>query len=133
VAASNPFVHHDLRSLSQLDNCRVESDEPDPRGWTVFMSDGRQIGTVIDLLIDDDLDKDVAHVRFLLVDIDGGALPGISGSGSTALVSIEDVDIDGGSHRVIARAIACDDIHGLPPHVVRPIDPPEDCAPMPTV
>jgi hypothetical protein len=133
VAASNPFEYHDLRSLSQLDNCRVESDEPDPRGWVVHVSDGRRIGTVIDLLIDDDQDRNAVHVRFLVVDIDGGALPGIPGSGSTALVSIGDVDIDGGSHRVTARAIACEDIHGLPPSGVRPIDPPGDCARLPTV
>jgi hypothetical protein len=112
VAVSNAFIHPDLKSLSHIDHCSVESDEPDPRGWTVFTSTGRRIGTVIDLLIeDDDRGKAAVHVRYLVIDVDGGALPGISASGSTALVRIEDIDLDGGSLRVTARAIACSDIH----------------------
>jgi hypothetical protein len=112
LAARNSYLHPDLKSLSQLENCSVESDEPDPRGWSVFTSSGRQIGTVIDLLIEEgDRAKAALHVRYLVIDIDGGALPGISASGSTALVRVEDIDLDGGSQRVTARAIACSDIH----------------------
>ena len=121
MAARNSFLQPDLQSLSQLDNCSVESDEPDPRGWTVFMSDGRQIGTVIDLLIANDPENDAPFVRYLVIDIDGGALPGISETGSTALLRVQDVDLDGGSQRVTARAIACDDIHNQVPDVATPI------------
>ena len=102
----NPFLHPQLTRLSHLDHCSVEPGDPDPRGWIVFLSDGRRLGTVIDLLVDENV-----NVRSLLVDVDGGALPGVSASGQTALVRIEDVDLDGGSQRVTARAIACDDIH----------------------
>ena len=133
MAARNSFLHSDLRPLSELNNCSVESDEPDPRGWTVFMSDGRQIGTVIDLLVEDDRENDALHVRYLVIDIDGGALPRISESGSTALVRIQDIDLDGGSRRVTARAIACDDIHSLPSDVAVPFHHPSDPARVTTV
>jgi hypothetical protein len=121
VAARHSFFHPDLKSLSQLDNCSVESDEPDPRGWTVVTSSGRQIGTVIDLLIEEtDHENAAPHVRYLVIDIDGGALPGISSSGSTGLVRVEDIDLDGGSQRVTARAIACRDIHRVQTGVTAP-------------
>jgi hypothetical protein len=107
VVRFNPFFHGQLTRLSNLDHCSVEAGDPDPRGWIVFLSDGRRLGTVIDLLVD----ENVNNVRSLVVDVDGGALPGVSASGQTALVRIEDVDLDGGSQRVTARAIACDDIH----------------------
>ena len=112
MAARDTFVHPHLNSLSHIDNCSVESDEPDPRGWTVVTSGGRRIGTVIDLLIEGDVrEKAAVHVRYLVIDVDAGALPGISALGSTALVRVEDIDLDGGSLRVTARAIACSDIH----------------------
>lgn len=44
-------VRH-LLPLSELQNVRVSSGEPDIRGWRVFSSGGRALGTVDDLLVD---------------------------------------------------------------------------------
>ena len=135
MIARNSFVHADLKRLSELDQCSVEPGEPDPRGWTVFMSAEQRIGTVIDLLVDRDEETDGMTVRYLVVDVDGGALPGVSESGQTALVRAEDVDLDGGLRRVTARAIACDDIHRVQPadatNLLKPSK--EDRAPVTTV
>jgi len=107
VRRGNSYFHGHVKRLSELDNCSVEVGEPDPRGWTVVLSNGRQVGTVIDLLVD----TDAMHVRYLIVDVEPGALPDVSASGSTALVRTEDVDLDGGFRRVTARQLACQDIH----------------------
>jgi hypothetical protein len=135
VIARNSFVHADLKHLSELDHCSVEPGEPDPRGWTVFMSDEQRIGTVIDLLVDRDEQTNGMNVRYLVIDVDGGALPGVSESGQTALVRAEDVDLDGGLRRVTARAIACDDIHRVrPAEASNPLKrTEEDRAPVTTV
>jgi hypothetical protein len=110
VVGFNPFFHGHLTRLSELNHGTVEPGDPDPRGWTVFMSDRRRIGTVIDLLVHENAEN-AGNVRYLVVDVDAAALPGVSPSGQTALVRIEDVDLDGGLQRVTARAIACEDIH----------------------
>ena len=125
----NSYIDGQLTRLSQLENCSVEPGDPDPRGWIVFMSDGPQVGTVIDLLVD----HDEMNVRYLVVDVDGGALPGVSESGRTALLSIEDVDLDGGLRRVTARAFACDDIHAVRRTTAPTVDSEKDQASVGTV
>lgn len=44
-------VPRDLERLSAL-RYEVTADEPDVRGWTVYASTGREVGTVADLLVD---------------------------------------------------------------------------------
>lgn len=52
--------------MSELDDYKVASDDPDPRGWSVIAADGRRIGEVEDLIVDAGARK----VRYLDVEVD---------------------------------------------------------------
>ena len=54
--------------LSKLHNFRISQGDPDVRGWQVLGADGRQIGTVDDLLVD----TEALRVRYLDVNLDSG-------------------------------------------------------------
>ncbi len=47
----DPRAPRELRRLSEL-RYEVAAGEPDVRGWTVYASSGRELGTVSDLLVD---------------------------------------------------------------------------------
>lgn len=52
--------------LARLNDARLPENEPDPRGWEVFGSDGAKVGEVDDLLVD----ASSHAVRYLDVDLD---------------------------------------------------------------
>jgi sporulation protein YlmC with PRC-barrel domain len=56
-----------LSPLKDLDNFKVAKDNLDVRGWDVYGADGRRLGVVDDLIVDEALMK----VRYLDVDVDG--------------------------------------------------------------
>ena len=55
-----------LSPLKELKNFKVAKDNRDVRGWDVYGADGRKLGVVDDLIVDETLMK----VRYLDVDID---------------------------------------------------------------
>lgn len=57
---------HGLSRLSGLDDYRVSSEDPDPRGWSVVTTSGTRVGEVEDLVIDTAAMK----VRFFEVRLD---------------------------------------------------------------
>lgn len=59
-----------LRPLHKLSNFKVSDNNLDVRGWEVMGSDGRRIGKVDDLIVDQTLMK----VRYLDVDVDPNLL-----------------------------------------------------------
>ncbi|GAA4311140.1 PRC-barrel domain-containing protein [Nibribacter koreensis] len=59
-----------LRPLHKLSNFKVSDNNLDVRGWEVVGSDGRRIGKVDDLIVDQTLMK----VRYLDVDVDPNLL-----------------------------------------------------------
>jgi hypothetical protein len=63
----DPHPARELRRLSEL-RYRVADGEPDVRGWTVYSSTGRELGTVSDLLVD----TDAGEVVMLDVDLRRG-------------------------------------------------------------
>jgi|GEM_PF-2286838 sporulation protein YlmC with PRC-barrel domain len=63
----DPRAARELRRLSEL-RYRVADGEPDIRGWTVYASTGRELGTVRDLLVD----TDAGEVVMLDVDLRRG-------------------------------------------------------------
>jgi hypothetical protein len=79
-----------LRSLSDTD-LTVGTSDVDVRGWSVKDTDGRTVGTVEELLIDDLEYK----VRFLRVDLAGfiGPGEGISCLPTASIVRISDSDV----------------------------------------
>ncbi len=63
----DPHPARELRRLSEL-RYRVADGEPDVRGWTVYSSTGRELGTVSDLLVD----AEAGEVVMLDVDLKRG-------------------------------------------------------------
>lgn len=61
----------DLKRLNELDDFRVADDDPDPRGWQVTSTDGRDIGRVRDLVVDTAEMK----ARYLDVEVDAAVDP----------------------------------------------------------
>lgn len=54
-----------LQRLSDLDDYKVASDDPDVRGWTLISGDNEKIGKVDELIVDTQRMK----VRYLVVDV----------------------------------------------------------------
>src|SRR4051794_14948870 len=77
---------------------KVESGDPDPRGWNVVTTDGRSVGRVEDLVIDTSAMK----VRHLIVTPTGSA----AASGETVLLNTTDVDLRHDARQVVARTFA---------------------------
>jgi photosynthetic reaction center H subunit len=61
----------DLRRLNELDDYTVAPDDPDPRGWRIASSDGRDVGLVKDLIVDTVEMK----ARYLDVEVDRTVSP----------------------------------------------------------
>ena len=66
AAGVGPYVRKGVRlaRLSELDNFKVADGEPDIRGWEVRTISGRQLGEVVELLVD------VEAGEVVMIDID---------------------------------------------------------------
>ena len=87
-----------LRPMSDLSDYRVESGDPDPRGWSVIGSDGDRIGRVVDLLVD----QSAMKVRQLLIDTDEGR----GDENALITLDIEAVDVRPSTREVLIRGEA---------------------------
>jgi uncharacterized protein (TIGR02271 family) len=87
-----------LKPLSEVSNYTVEKGDPDPRGFTVVGPDGRQLGTVDDLIIDTAAMK----VRYLVVKKSGTEAHRADTTDSI-LLPVADVEVRSSSEQVIAR------------------------------
>lgn len=83
-----------LRPMSELSNYKIETGDPDPRGWTVVGPDGR-IGHVVDLLVDTQAMK----VRRLLVNAGEDA----RGGGSLVTIDLANVELRENAQQVFAH------------------------------
>ena len=95
--ATRKVTESDMRRISELTGVKIESGDPDPRGWTVCGPDGSSIGRVNDLLVD----MDAMKVRHLLVEPDASA--GI-GSDEYLTFGVDEVDLRPERQEVVARA-----------------------------
>lgn len=84
----------ELTPMSELSNYKIEAGDPDPRGWSLVVTAGHRLGTVVDLLVDTDAMK----VRQMLVDVGND----VRGS-SLVTVDIDDVELRTDSREVFAR------------------------------
>ena len=66
IARSRPSAHPRCAALRDLGNYKVADGYPDPRGWTVRSADGRDVGTVRDLIVD----TGTMQTRYLAVRLD---------------------------------------------------------------
>lgn len=85
----DPRATRHLTPLSELPKVKVASDDPDIRGWPVFTSSGREIGTVDDLLVDTTLGEVV------MLDID------VTATNRRTLAPIRAAWVDRDNRRVI--------------------------------
>lgn len=104
-------IEGSLGPMRDLDNFEVADHEPDPRGWRVMSSDGRQIGDVNDLIVDTNQMK----VRYLDCDLDESGL-NLSGSDRNRhiLVPIEKASFSDADRRVTVQGMNADDVLGMP-------------------
>lgn len=93
-------VRH-LTPLRELRKWRVARGEPDVRGWRVFTSNGRHVGRVSDLLVDDTI------AQVVILDV------AVLATGKTVLVPLRVAWIDREHKRVIldgAQTVNTDDV-----------------------
>lgn len=109
----------ELGRLDELKDYKVASYDPDPRGWTVVGSDGREIGTV-DHLIGD---TGQMQVRYLTVTIDRSLS---RDEERQVLVPIGHVDLDREAERVIVSALDAERALDLPIYGGGRIEPDHD-------
>lgn len=67
MATRHLNLENHLKSISVLDDYKIEKGDPDPRGWSVVTADGNRVGTVEDLIVDTNMMK----VRHMVVDLEG--------------------------------------------------------------
>jgi photosynthetic reaction center H subunit len=96
-----------LRRLSELDDYRVASGAPDPRGWTVSAADGGEVGRVRDLIVD----TGAMRVRYLDVELDAAA----PGTGERhVLLPIGRARLDDADDRVLVDSLPAAGVQALP-------------------
>jgi uncharacterized protein (TIGR02271 family) len=99
--------------LDQLDGYRVADDDPDVRGWEVISADGRRIGAVDQLLVDEAAMK----VRYLDVDVDDALVAG----DRHVLVPIGYARLEEGGRRVFVDSLASTQVTTLPAYAHGPV------------
>lgn len=113
----DPTRARDLKRLSEL-RFEVADGEPDVRGWHVYASTGREIGTVTDLLVD------VEAGEVVMLDVD------LRRNDQHTFVPIRAAWIDHGTRRVVLDARALEAAAGAALGTGTAVAPP-DPAPVP--
>jgi len=92
---------HLIVPLSELDDFKIKSGDPDPRGWEVIAADGRRVGTVRELLAD----REALRVRYLEVELS---------SGRRTLLPIGTAQLDDETDRVLFHELTPEQLEQLP-------------------
>src|ERR671926_10286 len=85
----DPRQARHLTPLSEIKNFRVAEGDPDIRGWSVYTSNGREIGVVTDLMVD------TTRGEVVMLDID------LKGTDRCTLAPIRAAWVDTAHKRVI--------------------------------
>jgi uncharacterized protein (TIGR02271 family) len=101
VSRSRIDFGNNLKPLSDLSDYKIESGDPDPRGWTVVSTDGRQVGKVDDLVVD----TNVMKVKHFLINPKDGAMRDTTGD-DMFLLDAADAEVRSGSRQLVARRLA---------------------------
>ncbi len=109
-------MHEHLERMSQLKDFDVAPGEPDIRGWTVKTAQGREIGSVSDLIIEPEAMK----VRQIEVNLNRDVTPG--SSAHQVMAPIASADIDTRDKSVILHGLTAEQISTLPAYG-RPAEP----------
>lgn len=116
VPSRSTFGGDQLGSLSELVDFKIADEDPDPRGWPIIVSDGREIGRVSDLVVD----KPAMKVRYLDCQVDERGL-GLPEEGRHILIPIGYARLDEEGHRVIVDAITSDEVATMPIYAGLPL------------
>lgn len=101
-------MNEHLERLSQLNDFDVAPGEPDIRGWTVKTAQGREIGSVSDLIVA----TEALKVRQIEVNLNRDATPS---SGEHQMIApIATADIDTRDKSVILHGLTTEQIGALP-------------------
>jgi len=97
MAENYEAAHESMVPLSELRDYEVADDSVDVRGWTVSGSDGRDLGTVYDLIVD----STTMQARYLVVSLSdkAHATPG-SGTSQPVLVPVSRARVHESDNRV---------------------------------
>jgi uncharacterized protein (TIGR02271 family) len=95
--------------LSDLNDFKVASDDPDVRGWDVISADGRRIGEVEDLIVDTSAMK----VRYLDVELDDD-FRAESRDSHRILIPIGQAQLHQDEDHVHVNAVSSTDVGTLP-------------------
>jgi sporulation protein YlmC with PRC-barrel domain len=97
-------MHEHLERISQLKDFDVAPGEPDIRGWTVKTAQGREVGSVSDLIVDTEAMK----VRQIEVNLNRDATP--SSGDHQVMAPIAAADIDTHDKSVILHGLSTEQI-----------------------
>lgn len=102
-----------LERLDEMDDVKVASGQPDPRGWEVLGANGQRVGKVDHLIGDTGTMK----VRYLTVELDDEIA-----RNRRVLLPVGHVDLDTDRKRVISAGLDRDRATSLPAYEGGPID-----------
>jgi sporulation protein YlmC with PRC-barrel domain len=105
---NNPNLH----ALSNLDDYKVASDDPDVRGWTVISGDNENVGKVDELIVDTKRMK----VRYLVVDINNKYVADPDNEDFHMLIPVGAARLHEKNNDVIVSNITTDNITHYPPY-----------------
>ncbi|MEJ7761072.1 MAG: PRC-barrel domain-containing protein [Gemmatimonadaceae bacterium] len=96
-----------MMPLGELNDFEVADDFPDPRGWDVFASDGRQVGKVNELIVD----SAAMQTRYLDIRL-GGEIA--DGDERRVLVPVGAAQLDDAKDNVMLGSLTADQLTRLP-------------------
>jgi sporulation protein YlmC with PRC-barrel domain len=106
-----------LAILDDLEDYRIPSNEPNPKGWAVVTGDGRRVGEVDGLIVDTLAMK----VRYLDCDLDREKLGFRSDHERHVLLPVSHTRLDREEERVLLDGITADRLQDLPVYGGLPI------------
>lgn len=106
-----------LADLDDLDDFRIPSNEPNPKGWDVITADGRKVGEVDALIVDTAAMK----VRYLDCDLDRDKLGFSSDRERHVLLPMSHTRLDRDEKQVLVDGITADRMRDLPVYGGLPI------------
>jgi uncharacterized protein (TIGR02271 family) len=99
----------DLAPLDDMDDFEIADGDPDPRGWELITSDGREVGEVDELIVD----RSAMKVRYLVCELDEEAL-GLDDADRHVLIPVGYARLDTDEKHVHVEELSSTQLAGLP-------------------
>jgi sporulation protein YlmC with PRC-barrel domain len=109
MAGTNRDPNEKLAPIGDTD-FKVASEDPDPRGWHVLSADGRRVGKIDDLIVD----QQAAKVRYLVCDLDEDELGIKEDRDRHVLIPVGFARLIEKEKRVVVDTISSEDVATMP-------------------